>query len=1052
MKRRLSFLILIAMLIVPVIAPAAIKVEHYAKKDGLAGTVVSDILHDSRGYMWIGTWEGLSRFDGKEFISYNEGCATEIPYLHNRVLHVYEDARGNIWVMMYDDRLFRINRLTDSFDRMADVYPEFTDVRMYNPLFAANGDVWAEVRGKGVVRFMADSITNVISSEMHPLAGVAVNFLHEDSRGTVWAATDKGLTVLDSELLRFNTLAEHHDIRAVTEVDDKVLWAGADGSMIEYDYSTGRNKIVPLFHDTAVTSLSSSPDGKTVYIGTAHSGFFSYDIAGARLSQIFKTPATVDNLFTDSHGLVWIITRQPGVMMYDPASRRVSAFAHDVLPSSYEPTPKIVEKFGTVWIAMNGGGFGYYDRETGTLDYFHNNPANPGDMSNVVLQFDVSSPDVVWLSTHQRGLDRVTSVDNKVKHVWIKDRPSSLVDNEVKSFYIDADSLIWIGTKAGELYRYGHEGNIQASFSKDATGLPLGRVYSIRRDSGGDVWLGTRGNGVVNVWHDADGATHTTRYVHNPAERYSISSDEVQSIITDRFGRMWIGTYGGGVNLVMRDGASGGVKFLSPSNTMKGYPMASCSKVRSLAAQNDGTVWAGTTEGLVALTYDDKTKDVKAQVFRQDGDNPASLSSDDIVSVYVDSHDVLWVGTMTGGLNRYDGMEGGKPRFTVYSTSNGLPSNHIKSIIEDNDGNLWVATDENIVMFNHGTQAFSVYLENAIADNTIFSENAAAILPGGDPLFGANNGCYRVDSRRVSARPGTDLSLVVTGVAVDGKDMSPRVNPEMTLYVPESGTITLPSRRSTLTVGFSALDYAEQSRVQYRVKLEDVDDEWTNCGSDNSITLSDLPSGTHTLVIRAFLSDNPDKWEERRLTVVVPRAWWLTWWFWLAVAAAGAGAFAAVRMLRGRSKSESGAGEPNAEIRRTIVIEPGRIDPGDDEDEKFVTNLLAWMEENYSNPEMKIDNMVAASGLGRTSFYNKLKTLVNTSPVEFVIDFRMKKAKMFIESTGKTIAEIAYLTGYIDPHYFTRAFKTRYGETPTQYRKRISSGSDTAAGNDAEQG
>lgn len=1036
-------LLLLAVLIAPCLVSAAIRVEHFAKKDGLAGTVVSDILHDSRGYIWIGTWEGLSRFDGKEFVNYNEGDATSIPYLHNRVLHVYEDALGNVWVMMYDDRLFRLNRRTDRFDRMAEIFPDFLNVRMYNPLFTSDGDVWAEARGSGVVHFMTDSVTNGLTSELVPLAGSAINFLHEDSKGTVWAATDKGLAVLRSPLLKFNTLADHHDIRAVADAGSKVIWASADGSIIEYDYATGRNKILPLLHNQPVTSLSVSKDGGTLYIATARSGLYAYDLGDSHLTQIFSTPSAVDRLYTDSRGLLWIITRQPGVTMYDPATDRLSTFTQEVTPSSYEPAPDILEKDGDVWVAMTGGGFGRYDRDANKLDYYHNDPQKPGDMSNVVLQFAVSSPDVVWLSTHLRGIDRVTTVDNKVKHLWVKNRPSSLVDNEVKSFYFDGDSTVLLGTKAGYLYEYNLSGVLRRTISHDTEGNPLGKVYTICRDSDGDLWLGTRGDGIVRMWRDASGKLGSQRYRHDPADKYSISSDEIQSIITDRFGRMWIGTYGGGVNLAVRDGASGNIRFLSAENSLKGYPMASCGKVRSLAAQSDGTVWAGTTEGLVSITYDESDKDVKAHVYRQDGDNSASLSADDIVTVYVDSRDDLWVGTMTGGLNRYEGMEGGKPGFTVYSTANGLPSNHIKSIIEDKSGNLWVATDENIVMFNNETQAFSVYLEDAGTDNTIFSENAAIILPDGDPLFGSNNGCYRVDNFRSSTEAGGNLALVVTGVSVDGVDTSPRVNAGTSLYVPESGVVTLPSKHSTLTVTVNALNYSLQNRVRYRYRIEDSErEEWVNCGTDNRFTLSDLPSGKNIIVIRAMLSDDPEKWEECRLEVIVPSAWWASWWFWLIVVILGVAVYFLLRrLMAGRSVPDAVQDDDrHSHSRKTIVIEPGRIDPGDDEDEKFVTNLLEWMEQNYSNPEMKIDNMVNASGLGRTSFYNKLKTLVNTSPVEFVIDFRMKKAKMFIENTNKTIAEIAYLTGYIDPHYFTRAFKTRYGETPTQYRKHFLEG------------
>lgn len=1046
MKLLLRLTLTLFTMIGPLLGAAAVKVEHYAKKDGLAGTVVSDIMQDSRGYMWIGTWEGLSRFDGKEFINYTEGNISVPDYMHNRIVKVHEDSIGNIWAMMYDDRLFRINRLTDTFDPMAEVFPDFLETRMYNPLFASNGDVLAEARGKGIVRFNAKQPGNTLKSELIPFTDALVIFLHQDGKGTIWAATDKGLYRVNVDSMLVTPVVKQLDVITAINVGDKVIWGCSDGSLIEVDCATRRHNAIPLAIGSGVTALSASPDKRTLYVGTSDNGLYAYNLAAKSMTPIPVAANSVEKLFTDSHERLWIITERQGVSMFDPKADRVSHFTQEVLPSSYEPSPQIVETpQGEVWVAMNGGGFGRYEPADDTIDYFHNDLDSPGALSNVVLQFAVTSPDVVWLATHRRGLDRITPIIDNVRHTWMNEHPHSLVDNEVKSFFLDGDTIVWAATKSGEINGYTVDARFLRRYADDASGKPIGRVYSMTRDRNGDLWLGTRGNGVVRMWRDASGKLCSRRYTHSPDDKYSISSNEVQSIVTDSAGRLWIGTYGGGVNLVLNDETVEGVRFLSHDNTMRSYPIASCSKVRSLATHPDGTIWAGTTEGLVSLTYDESTKDVKATVYRQDGENPHSLSSDDIVTVFVDSRDELWVGTMSGGLNHFEGMKAGKPFFTVYSTANGMSSNHIKSIIEGHDGNLWVATDENIVMYNADTETFSVYLEGGGAtENTIFSENAALILPSGRPLFGANNGVYRVDVDNIDIAAQGSLNLRITGIEIDGNDTSPRVNPSSKLFLPEAGTVKLRSRNEALTVKFNSLNYILQSRVRYKAMLSGVDTAWVNLGIENSVTYTDLPAGTHTLTIRAFLSVDPEVMDETSIIIIVPRPWWAIWWVWLIIIAAVAGAAWGIVTFR-RKRQVSPAPIPDSPRNRLAEIKPKQVEQ-DYDDDAFVKTLMEWMEANYQNPEMKIDDMVMASGVGRTTFYTKLRTLFNASPVEFVIDFRMKKAKMFIENTSRTVAEIAYLTGYVDPHYFTRAFKSHFGETPTHYRRHhpVSSG-DTSS-------
>ena len=119
---------------------------------------------------------------------------------------------------------------------------------------------------------------------------------------------------------------------------------------------------------------------------------------------------------------------------------------------------------------------------------------------------------------------------------------------------------------------------------------------------------------------------------------------------------------------------------------------------------------------------------------------------------------------------------------------------------------------------------------------------------------------------------------------------------------------------------------------------------------------------------------------------------------------------------------------------RVLKVGPQEIAFKRKDDYDFVLDQLNWLEQHYTESNLKIEDMVAHSSLSRTSYYNKLKLLVGLSPKEFISDFRLKKAVMYLEKDDCTIAEIAYRTGFNDPVYFTRTFKTKIGVTPSKYR------------------
>ena len=176
-------------------AQPEIKRMHYTRQDGLPSNAISDILSDSRGYMWFSTREGLN------FVNYTTGAKSNIPYLHNRIDRIYEDKFGNIWMMMYDGKFFRLNRKTDNFESLINHFPNSIEARIESPLFTSNSSIWAIIQNAGLLEIETDSLSNRMTIRFHPLENIEVHQLYEDSLSTIWATTSKGVRVLKSDTL-----------------------------------------------------------------------------------------------------------------------------------------------------------------------------------------------------------------------------------------------------------------------------------------------------------------------------------------------------------------------------------------------------------------------------------------------------------------------------------------------------------------------------------------------------------------------------------------------------------------------------------------------------------------------------------------------------------------------------------------------------------------------------------------------------------------------------------------------------------------------------------
>ena len=827
---------------------------HYSTEDGLCSNAVSNIIQDDYGYIWIGSWNGLSRFDGFNFFNYKTGGSSKVPLLHNRIIDMISDQWQNIWMRMYDGRVFMLERTKDRIVNPLEGVKGYENLKTQNTMaITSKGEVLAIMKGVGIykMKYTKWGFENelITTGQLKPTVVV------EGYKGDLWVGTDKGV----------RRLSANHE-------------------------SLSQNAILG---EESITAMYSN--GYNVYVGTKSGKVYSCAY-GQDPRFIKDTGKAINSIFRDSYGTVWISTGGQGISRINEKTGDMKEFTQVVLVPEYDVTGvKVSEVAGTVWLTMSHGGFGYYNRATDEVEYFHNNPANTWDLSNTVAAYLALPEGVVFESTSRRGLEKLEIQKRTIeRRKLFEDSAIENNENETRAMYYDSHyKVVLIGNKKGSLIIT--DGTNKTIVRGEDKGMPFGRIYGIMKDRRGDYWISTKGNGLFRLSPRAKdggygslcaGGFDFTNFRNNPDNKYSISSDLVYKTIEDKYGNIWVATYGGGVNVIKRE-KDGRILFLNRNNVMTRYPNDAFLKVRTVTLDKYGKIWAGSTDGILVMSYFNNK--VKIQVVGDNEDEEDNLQSKDVVCLACAHNGQMWVGTNGGGLSRCDDYGKGVYVFDTFGSQDGLPSEEIKSITFDERGNVWFATDHILCSFDVRKQIFSTFTILDGVDDTLCSEDAAVTLPNGKILFGTLSGYYIVDRSKLVSTNGSVMRLRITDFMINGKIQSPRFNANFDYYIPDSRKVELPNHDDEFSIRFASLNYQLQHRIHYQYCLEGYEEDWNNADNTRTATYSGLPAGTYEFKVKAFLLESPDKYDMKTITIVVPPHFLLSQsaiWIYLFLAAA----------------------------------------------------------------------------------------------------------------------------------------------------------------------
>lgn len=961
------------------------KLSHYSTDNGLASNAIAYLSQDDYGYIWIATWNGLSRFDGYNFYNYQTGAGSHIPHLHNRIMDFVIDNQQNIWMRMYDGRVFYLNRQKDMIMNPFEGINGEEEFRTKYPLTVTSvGDVLVNIDGVGLYKLRADKTK--LSSQLITTGGLDVTSMAEGYQNDIWLGTDKGVHRMDISNLTIERKG--------------------------------------YFLNEKVSTLYSN--GYNIYVGTVSGKIFSFSY-GQDSKEIRKGGLPINALFVDSHGVIWFSDSRQGAIRMFADSNNEKLFSQTVLVPDYDGRGGIFnETNGTVWVRMNHGGFGYYNRETDEVEYFHNDPTNSWNLSNTVNASLELNEGVVWESTSRRGLEKLEILKKTIGRKQLFPEQGASMANEIRTMLYDQQrQTLLIGNKAGQLFFIHNDGS-KTVINKDSKGRPLGRTYGISKDSKGNYWLCSKDNGVFKLI-PAQGGFRIVNYCHEDHNEWSMNSNSAYAAIEDKEGNIWVATYGGGVNLITTN-ASGQEVVLNSKNSMKEYPYNSHRKVRTIALDRDGNVWAGTTDGILIMSYKDKKMKIrKLETSSIDPDH--ILMSNDIVCLATDRQGTMWVGTNGGGLARTIGKDlNGEWLFEHFGSHDGLPSEEIRSITFDDRGNVWFSTDHVLCSFDISKRIFTTFSTLDGVDETMCSEGAAINLPNGNVLFGTLNGYYEVDRAKLITSAGNILKLRITDFWINDELQSPRLTNYYDFYIPDSRSFELPNSHNVIAFRFASLNYQLQHRVHYQYILEGYDHEWKNADKSRVASYAQLPTGVYHFKVKAFLLESPEKYDLKQIEVIVPPPFLLSssavWLYMLVVAVI----FILFMFKRQEYISKR-------EHMRVLREGPRQQNEYENESERnFMEVLNEFMEIHYSDPMLSVEETVTAMDMSQDSFTRLLRHISGLSPKDFISEFRLRKAIKMLENTDDTIAQIAYNCGYGDPVTFNRHFKAKTGMMPSKYR------------------
>ncbi|WP_454804706.1 hybrid sensor histidine kinase/response regulator transcription factor [Mucilaginibacter phyllosphaerae] len=750
--------------------------KHYQVEQGLSNNTVYACLQDKKGFLWLGTKDGLNRFDGYAF------------------------------------KIFR-----------------------HSP------------RDK---RTISNNIVHALSL---------------DKDGNLWVATDNGVDCYDPKTETFTPLniAGHEGVRCIMQDDYDNCWFIAGPAIMKYDKKTKKITDYNPYQHFEATSLA----------------------------------------FVN--GVLWVSATRGTIEKLNPASRTFTSF------NLFDKSPRVASNYvqtilyagnNKIFVGTTNQGFKEFDCLKGT--YTDRLTYNTDKTEIYVRDFVKYNDNEFWIAT-ESGLFmydiKKNTYTNVKKHY---NDPYSLSDNAIYTLYKDIEGGVWAGTYFGGINYYPSQHSLfNKYYPAEKNTLQGNVVREICKDKFGDFWLGTEDNGLNKLSPDKSTWTH-----YYPGVSNGISNSNIHGLLAVG-NYLYIGTFERGLNILnIKTGKVEQVFVAGPAkNALKSNFIITFLKTRA------GVILVGTTHGIYRFDPDKKDFTLIDKIPERDV----------IYSIMEDHNGKIWIGTVRDGIYVYDINEGTSVKlsydylvkdalntsvvngifedsnnnlwfateglglwfydtdhrtFKYFDTENGLPSNYIFKILEDNNRHIWISTSRGLVSLNLQNNDINIFTKANGLLSDQFNYNSAYKDTDGTLYFGCVKGMISFNPALFTKNQFV-APVYITGFQVHNKEIS--VNKKDSLLKQSiicTKKIKLNHNQSSFSIDFASLSFSAPEMTKYEYIMKGLDRGWTSLKSNRKVYFTQLPPGHYTFIVKA--ANNNGSWTNKETAIKIeisPPLWKSSW-------------------------------------------------------------------------------------------------------------------------------------------------------------------------------
>ena len=746
---------------------------------------------------------------------------------NSAILSLYQDHQGVIWIGSCDG--------LNIFDG--------TNIHVYNP----------------------------VNPTKAPLSGNLINDIMETEKDVLWIQTNYGLDRLDTKLQTSKSFTEFKDKNYMAKSRDNDLFIVKDDGYIYY-YQPEKQ----LFQKLEVPQiafghvLSTIIDKNNIlWVFTSNNDTRSYQIIKNK-EEIALTP---NNLFKHSEQLLWAFAEEDLVYFID---KTYSLYEYDFgnqqqyfiadLKAEVETRGEV----SSIIKQQNDYYIGFKSSGLIVLKYMSDQKIkyqmqDTEIHSGIFCLMKDKYQDIVWIGTDGQGVYMYFNDTFSITNTLL-DTPVYQINNPVRTVYYDEEQTLWIGTKGGGILRirnYSPETNAAVSFDRISISnstLTDNTVYCFAPGSANRLWIGTE-NGLNYYSYQNKQLKAFTVIADGKKVKYVHSINELNDTT------LWVSTVGEGIVKVILDKAGSSPSVKSATRIVLDDGRMASNYFFTSFQENDSILWFG-NRGYGAYRLNVETEQLTPYRF----DNVVnSQTANDIFAIYKNEKG-YWLGTSSGLLHFNEDYSHYHDRADLFS------NNTVHGILEDQQNNLWISTNQGLVRFNPKTNTGQTYDRESGLEVTEFSDGAFYKDSRTETLFfGGTNGFVTVKPNAyIMADYMPQINL--KGLSIFGKEY----NIHDFLHDKKGKKILqLDYSRNFFCIDFMAIDYINGNNYSYSYKLDEVSSQWIESGTSASAIFSNLAPGQYTLLVKYKNNMNGKECEPQKLLIQITPPWYLSNWAYI---------------------------------------------------------------------------------------------------------------------------------------------------------------------------